>query len=210
MYYVGFSTSTIIASLILFQGFNTTNATNTVSLLCGFIVTFFGVHLLNISRTPEPPLDHSRHSALEGGLMNPRMSLQGRMSLDGWNGAGAGAGDVAAGGRHGRQSSLYRSQTTTLFNAFEEHDPVANRTQGSEAVGLQLLREEDETDDDMDMDMDMDERTHLRKKKRQQQQRGGGVNGSARTPLPNRTSGSRSHTPVSDASLSDVRISPRP
>ena len=133
------------------------------------------------------------------------------MSLDGWNGAGGGAGDVAAGGRHGRSSSLYRSQTTTLFNAFEEHDPpVANRTQGLEAVGLQLLREEDETDDDMDMDMDMDERTHLRKKKRQQQQRGGGVNGSARTPLPNRTSGSRSHTPISDASLSDVRISPRP
>lgn len=204
MYYVGFSTSTIVASLILFQGFNTTNATNTVSLLCGFIVTFFGVHLLNISRTPEPPLDHNRHSALEGGLMNPRMSLQGRMSLDGWNGGGA--GDVPS-GRHGRQSSLYRSQTTTLFNAFEEHDQpvVGNRTPGSEAVGLQLLREEDETDDDMDMD----ERTHLRKKKRQQQ-RGGGVNGSARTPLSIRTSGSRSHTPVPDASLSDVRISPRP
>jgi len=130
------------------------------------------------------------------------------VSLDGWNGAGAGDGP---GGRHGRQSSLYRSQTTTLFNAFEEHDqPIANRTPGSEAVGLQLLREEEETDEDMDMDMDMDERTHLRKKKRRQQQKGGSVNGSARTPLPNRTSGSRSHTPVPDASLSDVRISPRP
>ncbi|KAH0834720.1 magnesium transporter [Lanmaoa asiatica] len=71
MYYVGFSTATIVASLILFQGFNTTDGTNTVTLLAGFIVTFLGVHLLNLSRKPDPPKANG-HSTLESGLMNPR------------------------------------------------------------------------------------------------------------------------------------------
>ncbi|KAF9067093.1 magnesium transporter NIPA-domain-containing protein [Rhodocollybia butyracea] len=105
MYYVGFSTATIVASLILFQGFNTTDTTNTVSLLCGFVVTFLGVHILNLSR----------RSAKDGhGDVNDhRTSLTGRLSLDGWHG-------IVDGGRpeggpprmtHGRRSSLYRSQT---------------------------------------------------------------------------------------------------
>jgi len=67
---------------------------------------------------------------------------------------------------------------TTLFNTFKEHNqPIANRTPGLEAVGLQLLREEDETGEDMVIDVGVDEWTHLRKKKRQQHQKGGGVNG---------------------------------
>ncbi|RXW15402.1 hypothetical protein EST38_g10448 [Candolleomyces aberdarensis] len=80
MYYVGFSTATLVASIILFQGFNTDDTANAVSLLTGFVVTFLGVHLLNLSRTPEPPIDHDHgppHSALEGRLMHPRPSLQG-------------------------------------------------------------------------------------------------------------------------------------
>lgn len=87
-YYVGFSTATLVASIILFQGFNTSDTAGAVSLLTGFVVTFLGVHLLNLSRAPEPPLHHHHllqdppHSALEGGLMNPRLSLQGRMSID--------------------------------------------------------------------------------------------------------------------------------
>ncbi|KAG6811284.1 hypothetical protein H0H92_008197 [Tricholoma furcatifolium] len=165
MYFVGFTSATITASLILFQGFNTSGATNTVSLLCGFAVTFTGVHLLNISRTTEPVL--GEHSALEGGLMNPRLSLQGRMSLDGWNGD-ARIGPAPA-PRHSRQGSLYRNQT--LFNAFDEHEGAG------EAVGLQQLREEDSEDDD-----DADERTRL-KSGLQQHQNGNG-----------RHSGSRSHS----------------
>ena len=50
MYYVGFSTATIIASIILFQGLNTDDPTNSISLLAGFITTFLGVHLLELSR----------------------------------------------------------------------------------------------------------------------------------------------------------------
>ncbi|TFY78230.1 hypothetical protein EWM64_g5782, partial [Hericium alpestre] len=53
MYYVCFSTATIVASLILFQGFNTDNPTNTISLIAGFVVTFLGIHLLELSRKPD-------------------------------------------------------------------------------------------------------------------------------------------------------------
>ncbi|KAF9443476.1 DUF803-domain-containing protein [Macrolepiota fuliginosa MF-IS2] len=199
MYYVGFSSATIVASLILFQGFNTTDGTNTVSLLMGFIVTFLGVHLLNISRVPSPPpsLDANGHSALEGGLMNPRLSLQGRMSLDGWSGAGADHSDLSgaprAGTHHRRSSSLYRSQQhrgETLFNAYDGPDGLA----GSESVGLHELREEDESDDEAD------ELTHLRN---------GGARSGKSTPKSS-ASRSHSHSPIPlDPSLGDVRISSR-
>jgi len=145
MYYVGFSSCTIVASLILFQGFNTTGGTNTISLLAGFAVTFIGVHLLNASRTPEP-IRENGHSALESGLLNPRLSLQGRMSSDGWNTLSGTRGDGALNSTgHGRRSSLYRAQSTTLFNAFED-DP--------DAMALDELHEEDEDDE-------ADERTGL-------------------------------------------------
>lgn len=51
LYYVTFTTATLCASFILFQGFNTTDKVNTISLLCGFLIIFTGVYLLNLSRT---------------------------------------------------------------------------------------------------------------------------------------------------------------
>jgi hypothetical protein len=152
MYYVGFSTATIVASLILFQGFNTTDGTNTVTLVAGFVVTFLGVHLLNISRKPDPPHMPTGHTTLESGLMNPRLSLQGRMSLDGW----AGVSDIRPDGAlqssgHGRHSSIYRAQSTALFNAFEEEETTDN-------VPLSQLRESEE---EYEYDSDADERTRL-------------------------------------------------
>lgn len=45
-----FTTATLCASFILFSGFNTTDPVSTLSLLCGFLVTFAGVYLLNLSR----------------------------------------------------------------------------------------------------------------------------------------------------------------
>ncbi|KAJ7884705.1 hypothetical protein B0H13DRAFT_2537123 [Mycena leptocephala] len=53
IYYVGFCTTTMVASLILFKGFNTTSASNTVSLLSEFTVTFLGVHILNLAMLDE-------------------------------------------------------------------------------------------------------------------------------------------------------------
>ncbi|KAL1296705.1 hypothetical protein AAFC00_000180 [Neodothiora populina] len=50
LYYVTFTTCTLVASFILFKGFNTTDAVNTISLLCGFLTIFTGVYLLNLSR----------------------------------------------------------------------------------------------------------------------------------------------------------------
>jgi len=50
LYYVTFTTATLCASFILFSGFNTADAVGTLSLLCGFLVTFTGVYLLNLSR----------------------------------------------------------------------------------------------------------------------------------------------------------------
>ncbi|RXW12113.1 hypothetical protein EST38_g13740 [Candolleomyces aberdarensis] len=205
MYYVGFSTATLVASIILFQGFNTDDTANAVSLLTGFVVTFLGVHLLNLSRTPEPPIDHDHgppHSALEGGLMHPRLSLQGRMSIDGWAGVGVSPGGPRS-AHHGRQSSLYRSQTDTLFNAFDEHERGTN----GDSVGLRNLREEeDEESDDDDLALEYDERSQLRSKgkgsisQQQQQQphRGPTRNGSR----------SHSHSPI-PGTPSDVRIAGR-
>ncbi|WVQ75940.1 hypothetical protein IAR50_005575 [Cryptococcus sp. DSM 104548] len=143
IYYVFFTTATIIASALLFSGFNTPGGVNTISLICGFLTIFMGVYLLNISREPETP--HPT-SSLESGLMNPRMSMSGRLSMES-NGAGFGYGAVpgssyAADGSlqsagHGRRSNLYRAQNSTLFNAFEE-----------EGVPLGELPEEDESSDD--------------------------------------------------------------
>lgn len=45
-----FTTFTLVASFILFRGFNTTDPINTISLLCGFLTIFTGVYLLNLSR----------------------------------------------------------------------------------------------------------------------------------------------------------------
>jgi len=145
MYYVGFSSCTILASLILFQGFYNSSNSNTLSLLCGFVITFLGVHLLNLSRAAEPPLPPS-HSALEAGVMNPRLSLQGRMSMDGW-GAPAGVGTpVQLHGFGHAQRSSRGSRSSILFSAYEDELPAANGN-------LDRLPEEDE---------DADERTHLR------------------------------------------------
>ena len=50
LYYVTFTTFTLLASFILFRGFNTASAINIISLLIGFLIIFSGVYLLNISR----------------------------------------------------------------------------------------------------------------------------------------------------------------
>ncbi|KAF8804661.1 DUF803-domain-containing protein [Phlegmacium glaucopus] len=228
MYYVGFSSATIVASLILFQGFNTTDTTNIMSLIAGFLVTFLGVHLLNLSRVSDPPLDHPNgnahsHSALAGGLMNPRLSLQGRMSIDGWNGNAPDGGidvhmDGVGGsrGRHGRQSSLYQSQTTTLFNAFEESDgdpamlpPPSHPRQQQHKIqqnlkDLRQLAELDESEDGHEDEEgpDADRRALLRKGKLRQQQQ-------SRQPRPTAMAPRHNRSPVTNSSLTDVRITPR-
>ncbi|KAJ5312149.1 hypothetical protein PENANT_c011G10233 [Penicillium antarcticum] len=64
LYYVTFTTATLCASFILFKGFNTTDAVNTISLLCGFLIIFTGVYLLNLSRH-DPDGHHMVNSKLD-------------------------------------------------------------------------------------------------------------------------------------------------
>lgn len=50
LYYVTFTTATLLASFILFGGFNTASMVDVISLLSGFLIIFSGVYLLDISR----------------------------------------------------------------------------------------------------------------------------------------------------------------
>ncbi|RCH77501.1 hypothetical protein CU098_001994, partial [Rhizopus stolonifer] len=47
IYFVCFTSATLVASAILFHGFNTDNPVNVASLLAGFVVIFIGVYLLD-------------------------------------------------------------------------------------------------------------------------------------------------------------------
>lgn len=53
IYYVMFTTATIVASVILFHGMNDSGARDTISLLCGFFTIFIGVFLLNNTQRAE-------------------------------------------------------------------------------------------------------------------------------------------------------------
>ncbi|KAH8789789.1 magnesium transporter, partial [Hyaloscypha finlandica] len=53
MYYVVFTTCTLSASFILYGGFNTTEVVTTLSLVCGFLLNFFGIALLTLSKTDD-------------------------------------------------------------------------------------------------------------------------------------------------------------
>ncbi|THV07165.1 DUF803-domain-containing protein [Dendrothele bispora CBS 962.96] len=226
MYYVGFSTATIVASLILFQGFNTTDTTNTVSLLCGFIVTFLGVHILNLSRLANNPQDRTQTIPAADPLSN-------RLSVDGWLetglGSGGGGGGMAPrsarghgqGHGHGRRtSSVYRSQgSATLFSAFEGENE-------EEQHPLHRLGEEEEHESDTDEDVS--EMTGLTRSGRDRSSGGRKSGSGSRTPRggPGGGGGSRSHSssrspsvrsnqlPMAmggsrQGSLGDVRITPR-
>ncbi|KAJ5401135.1 hypothetical protein N7465_011624 [Penicillium sp. CMV-2018d] len=51
MYYVGFTTCTLSASIIFYQGLNTSNWTSIISMICGFLLNFTGISLLTLSKT---------------------------------------------------------------------------------------------------------------------------------------------------------------
>ncbi|KAH8887956.1 DUF803 domain membrane protein [Thozetella sp. PMI_491] len=61
LYFVTFTTGTICASVIFYGGFNT-DTMSTISLLCGFIITFEGVYLLNLSRRDSADSKHTEGS----------------------------------------------------------------------------------------------------------------------------------------------------
>ncbi|SCU78628.1 LAMI_0A05292g1_1 [Lachancea mirantina] len=50
LYYVTFTTATLTASFILFRNFDQSDTKDSVSLVCGFLIIFTGVYLLNLAR----------------------------------------------------------------------------------------------------------------------------------------------------------------
>lgn len=50
LYYVTFTTATLTASFILFKNFEDSDPKDSLSLVCGFVIIFLGVYLLNLSR----------------------------------------------------------------------------------------------------------------------------------------------------------------
>ncbi|KAL4806224.1 magnesium transporter NIPA-domain-containing protein [Aspergillus unguis] len=51
LYYVGFTTCTLSASMIFYQGLNTSDWISIISMLCGFLLNFTGISLLTLSKT---------------------------------------------------------------------------------------------------------------------------------------------------------------
>jgi hypothetical protein len=117
LYYVTFTTFTLCASFILFEGFNTSDPVNTISLLCGFLVIFSGVYLLNLSRgdpdghtfigAPSPGLRHGFEDAIPTDSLaafGTRRSMQARHSMDGSRGGGGHSRRVSWGSNNSRGS----------------------------------------------------------------------------------------------------------
>jgi hypothetical protein len=80
LYYVTFTTSTLCASFILYGGFNTSDAVNTLSLISGFLVIFTGVYLLNLSRS-DPDGHKLIHGGMDGIATDPLSGIQTRRSM---------------------------------------------------------------------------------------------------------------------------------
>ncbi|EPQ27507.1 uncharacterized protein PFL1_05045 [Pseudozyma flocculosa PF-1] len=152
IYYVTFTTSTLLASFLLFRGFNTSGAAPAVSLLGGFLVIFAGVYLLNLNRLIDPVTQQPRMSLMTGEGTTRYSEHQERLlaehgrsrhSLGG--GGGGGSNRASFSGGHGvsapRRSSVYGNHhhgrrdsagSSVLFNAYENE----------EALGLTRLDED--------------------------------------------------------------------
>ncbi|KAA8910208.1 hypothetical protein TRICI_004226 [Trichomonascus ciferrii] len=130
LYYVSFTTFTLCASFILFKGFNTSNAVNTISLICGFLIIFAGVYLLNMSRGDPDAEDGGK--SLEGMPMdNTVAGLQTRRSIQ------LGRGSIGSLG-HRRSESL-RQHEARLANEYDEELGMSR---------LDGVNEDDDEEDD--------------------------------------------------------------
>ncbi|EEH15970.2 hypothetical protein PABG_06057 [Paracoccidioides brasiliensis Pb03] len=137
LYYVTFTTATLCASFVLFHGFNTTDRVNTISLLCGFLVIFSGVYLLNLSRTDPDGQRLAGKTDEEDGVptdgiasIQTRRSLHNRRSID-WRPRSSSSLDYY-GGPSDRQGLMHSYDVETS------------------AFGLQTLREESNDGDQED------------------------------------------------------------
>jgi hypothetical protein len=131
LYYVTFTTATLCASFILFKGFNTTNVVNTLSLICGFLITFAGVYLLNLSRgDPHGQRLGARRIDDDATGTDMVSSFQTRLSMQARR-----SGDLAR-----RSISSQHGDREGLIRAYDEEEAAG--------FGLTDLAEESESDSD--------------------------------------------------------------
>ncbi|SPO01034.1 probable DUF803 domain membrane protein [Cephalotrichum gorgonifer] len=136
LYYVTFTTATLIASALLYGGFNTTDPVNTISLLAGFLVIFSGVYLLNISRadpngrrilSTRASMDVSGTDMISS--IQTRLSMQSRRSHD--------PRRLSVSSEHGDREGLIRAYDEEEAHGFgltdlaEESDDDRRRGNGS-------------------------------------------------------------------------------
>ncbi|KAL4947729.1 magnesium transporter [Aspergillus filifer] len=74
MYYVGFTTCTLSASIIFYQGLNTSDWTSIISMMCGFLLNFTGISLLTLSKTGGSPSKDGQPSVREIGMRSLDLS----------------------------------------------------------------------------------------------------------------------------------------
>lgn len=137
-----------MASFILFKGFNTTDAVNTISLLCGFLTIFTGVYLLNLSRDDpdgrdnmmggrdtEYDVDGIPTDGMAASLT--RRSMQSRRSIDAHRRSGSGS---LYGGSIARRSG--DRDREALMHHYDLESANGDR------FGLAHLTEEPDSDDE--------------------------------------------------------------
>lgn len=186
LYYVTFTTCTLTASFILFQGFNTTDAVNTISLLCGFLVIFTGVYILNLSRDDPEGIKHMQgavHSKREvdgiptDGFAGPltRRSMQLRRSSEHQRGLSFDMDPLMTPERqdsddqppafgHGYNPSVRRPPNIGLSRDSAHYDPATSPKGGNKGKENQLVHNYDDQDNDlMDYDDDEDEERGMRR-----------------------------------------------
>ncbi|KAK0753218.1 magnesium transporter NIPA-domain-containing protein [Schizothecium vesticola] len=131
LYYVTFTTATLCASFILFHGFNTTDVVSTLSLVCGFLVTFTGVYLLNLSRyDPNGTKSLARRDGGDATGTDMISSIQTRMSMEARRSQG------------GHRLSGVGADREGLIRAYDEE----------EALGFGLTDLAEDTDEEQDDD----------------------------------------------------------
>ncbi|KAG0141332.1 hypothetical protein CROQUDRAFT_68423 [Cronartium quercuum f. sp. fusiforme G11] len=153
IYYVCFSTATIVASLILFKGLGTQDAINTLSLIMGFVVTFLGVYLLNVSRYDPSGTSLNQINRRDGNISNQqtRISMSSERSLPLYHSSSINTNQHTTRGKYGR------SEDSVLFEAFPE-----------ESVGLTIMHSEGSgstTEDDDEEEENHHHHHHSIKKK---------------------------------------------
>ncbi|KAK4137161.1 DUF803-domain-containing protein [Trichocladium antarcticum] len=126
LYYVTFTTATLCASFILFKGFNTTETVSILSLICGFLVTFTGVYLLNLSRSdPNGTKQLARRIAGDSTGTDMISSLQTRLSME---------------ARRSQSHRMSAGDREGLIRAYDEEEAAG--------FGLTDLAEDTDEDDD--------------------------------------------------------------